>query len=183
MQIIPTSFSSLLLPGQKRPRQAARLAGSPGGAAQEPRPPVPGASGGTRGWCAARGNLGHGFALAQPGMLLNAEFLLRPVVASCEDPVPGLHVSGGTRTLQPLQKCSRDWSNASVPAGCLRERECLLPPGRSVMERLCSVQTLGDAEIIQQDIELFLLIEALEATAVSRDVQCVFHRCMVVTKN
>lgn len=51
------------------------------------------------------------------------------------------------------------------------------------VERLHSLQTLGDAEIMQQDIELFLLIEALEAVAVSRDVQCVFHRCTVATKN
>ena len=51
------------------------------------------------------------------------------------------------------------------------------------VERLRSVQTLGDAGIIQQDIELFLLIEALEAIAVSRDVQCVFHQYMVATKD
>lgn len=183
MQIILTSFSLLLLPGQKHPCEATLLAGSRGEAVQEPGSPMPGASGGTRGWCAARGNLGHGFALVQPGILLNAEFLLRPVVASCEDPVPILHLSRGTRTLQPLQKCWRDWSNTSVHAGCFRERECLFPPGRSVMEQLCSVQTLGDAEIIQQDIDLFLLMEALEAIAVSQDVQCVFHQCMVVTKS
>lgn len=115
---------------------------------------MPRVSGGTRGRCAAWGELGHGSAVVQPGMLLNAGFPLRPAVASCEDPVPVLRVRPeGHGPCGLFRKARGTGVTQALGRG----------DGRSVMEQLRSVQALGDAEIIRQDIELFLSIEALEA--------------------
>lgn len=50
------------------------------------------------------------------------------------------------------------------------------------VEWLRSVQTLGDAEIMHQDIELFVLVRLWEQLAVSGEVQRVFRQSVEVTK-
>ena len=67
-----------------------------------------------------------GSTSARLEMPLRVEFLLRPGLASGEDPVPVFHVSGGTRTLRPLRERSRDRSGAGVGVGRAWERECPL---------------------------------------------------------
>lgn len=50
------------------------------------------------------------------------------------------------------------------------------------VEWLRSVQTLGDAEIMHQDIEFFVLVRLWERLPVSGEVQHVFRQSVAVTK-